>query len=87
LHGEKWPEFANSVDLFKALNTGNAYLVVDKSLLGNDNASPVKFDIWETDIRGDVTGDGKLNVSDVTALINTILGISDEKFVIIERTL
>ena len=71
--GERWIEFANSIDLFMGLNTGIAYLAVDKSLLGNDYTSPVKLDIWEAAMPGDVNGDGEVDVRAITALIDIIM--------------
>ena len=72
----EWYQFQNSIDLFMVLDAGIAYLVVDKSLLGNDYTSPVKLDLWTTVSdypRGDVNGDYKVDVEDVNAVINIIL--------------
>ena len=70
---EQWNVFANSVDLFMTLNTGQAYLAVDKSLLGDDYTSPVQLDLWSA-MPGDVNGDGTVDVTDVNILVNIILG-------------
>ncbi|MBP3739128.1 MAG: leucine-rich repeat protein, partial [Muribaculaceae bacterium] len=72
---QQWNEFQNNIDLFMKLNTGIAYLAVDKTLLGDDYTSPVQLDLWSTTttVTGDVDGDGKVDVSDVNAVINIIL--------------
>ena len=70
---EQWNLFANSVDLFMKLNLGQAYLAVDKSLLGGDYTSPVQLDLWSA-MPGDVNGDGTVDVTDVNILVNIILG-------------
>ena len=69
----QWNLFANSIDLFMTLNTGQAYLAVDKSLLGGDYTSPVQLDLWSA-VPGDVNGDGTVDVTDVNILVNIILG-------------
>ncbi len=69
----QWNVFANSVDLFMVLRTGQAYLAVDKSLLGGDYTSPVQLDLWSA-VPGDVNGDGTVDVTDVNILVNIILG-------------
>ena len=72
---DEWRQFQNSIDLFMKLNTGIAYLAVDKSLLGEDYTSPVQLDLWCTPEYpvGDVDGDTKVDVTDVNAVINIIL--------------
>ncbi|MBR1804005.1 MAG: leucine-rich repeat protein [Muribaculaceae bacterium] len=72
---QQWNEFQNNIDLFMKLNTGIAYLAVDKTLLGDDYTSPVQLDLWSTTttVTGDVDGDGKVDVTDVNAVINIIL--------------
>ena len=70
---EQWYLFANNVDLFMALNTGQAYLAVDKSLLGGDYTSPVQLDLWSA-VPGDVDGSGTVDVADVNILVNIMLG-------------
>lgn len=69
----QWNLFANSIDLFTKLNLGQAYLAVDKSLLGGDYTSPVQLDLWSA-VPGDVNGDGTVDVTDVNILVNIILG-------------
>lgn len=73
--GSEWHEFQNNIDLFMKLNTGIAYLAVDKTLLGDDYTSPVQLDLWYTPeyMVGDVDGSGIVDVDDVNALINIIL--------------
>ncbi|MBO7608608.1 MAG: BspA family leucine-rich repeat surface protein [Muribaculaceae bacterium] len=70
-----WYEFQNNIDLFMALNTGIAYLAVDKTLLGGDYTSHVLLDLWSATepVVGDVDGSGVVDVSDVNAVINIIL--------------
>ena len=70
---EQWNLFANNADLFMALNTGQAYLAVDKSLLGGDYTSPVQLDLWSA-VPGDVDGSGTVDVADVNILVNIMLG-------------
>ncbi|MBR1726155.1 MAG: dockerin type I repeat-containing protein, partial [Muribaculaceae bacterium] len=70
---ERWNVFVNSVDLFGKLNLGQAYLAVDKSLLGGDYTSPVQLDLWSA-VPGDVNGDGTVDVTDVNIIINIMLG-------------
>ncbi|MBR1476236.1 MAG: leucine-rich repeat protein [Muribaculaceae bacterium] len=70
---EQWNLFANSVDLFMKLNLGQAYLAVDKSLLGGDYTSPVQLDLWSA-MPGDVDGNGAVDVADVNILVNIMLG-------------
>ena len=70
---EQWNLFANSYDLFMTLNTGQAYLAVDKSLLGGDYTSPVQLDLWSA-MPGDVDGNGTVDVTDVNIIINIMLG-------------
>ena len=59
-----------------ALNTGIAYLAVDKSLLGDDYTSPVQLDLWSTSVgvRGDVNDSGNVDVEDMNIIINIMLG-------------
>ena len=72
---EQWNVFANSVDLFMVLRTGQAYLAVDKSLLGGDYTSPVQLDLWSTPVvLGDINGDGTVDAVDVNIAINIVLG-------------
>ena len=76
---KEWREFQNSIDLFLVLNTGVAYLAVDKALLGGDYTSPVQLDLW-SNVQyplGDVDGDFKVDISDVNAAINIILELKD----------
>ena len=62
----------SSVDI----SLGESYLCIPKSQLGSDLTSPINLDIeGGTGLKGDVNGDGKVNVSDVTALVNMILGV------------
>lgn len=70
----EWREFQNNIDLFMSLNTGIAYLAVDKTLLGGDYTSPVQLDLWSV-IPGDLTGEGIVDVEDVNAVINIILKV------------
>ena len=70
---EQWNLFANSYDFFMTLNTGQAYLAVDKSLLGGDYTSPVQLDLWSA-LPGDVDGNGTVDVADVNIVINIMLG-------------
>ena len=67
-----WYEFQNNIDLFMSINTGIAYLAVDKTLLDGDYTSHVLLDLWSTS-PGDVTGEGLVDVEDVNAAINIIL--------------
>ena len=72
---EQWNLFANSYDFFMTLNTGQAYLAVDKSLLGGDYTSPVQLDLWSTPVvLGDINGDGTVDAVDVNIAINIVLG-------------
>ena len=72
----KGVKFQNNIDLFMTLNTGIAYLAVDKTLLGNDYTSPVQLDLWSTTTltTGDVNGDTVVDIEDINAIINIILG-------------
>ena len=58
------------------ISQGESYLCIPKSQLGSDLTSPIKLDIEGGGLKGDVNGDGKVNVSDVSTLINMILGIT-----------
>ncbi len=72
----EWKEFANNIDLFMSINTGIAYLAVDKSQLGGDYTSPVQLDLWTTatGLRGDIDGNGVVDIDDLNILINIMLG-------------
>ncbi len=71
-------------NIFNSTVYNNAILYVPKGSLSSYYAAPdwMKFlNIQELDeggqtpLKGDVNGDGKVNVSDVTALVNIILGV------------
>ena len=71
VYDNKW---TSTVDLANY----SSYLCIPKSLLGNDLTSPVLLDLegsGPAGLKGDVNGDGRVNVSDVSALINMILGL------------
>ena len=54
--------------------SGYAYLKLNSSFAGN--ATTIYTNLSDSSgIQGDVNGDGKVNVSDVTALVNMILGV------------
>ena len=55
------------------LNAGYAYLKLSPTEAGN--TKEIFIDLWPK-TTGDINGDGEVNVSDVTALINKILGSS-----------
>ena len=55
------------------LSKGYAYLKVSPALAGS--TTEINIDLWAK-ATGDINGDGEVNVSDVTALINKILGSS-----------
>ena len=55
------------------LNAGYAYLKLSPTEAGN--TKEIFIDLWAK-ATGDINGDGEVNVSDVTALINKILGSS-----------
>ena len=55
------------------LNAGYAYLKLSPTEAGN--TKEIFIDLWPK-ATGDINGDGEVNVSDVTALINKILGSS-----------
>ena len=54
------------------LGRGYAYLKLTSAQAGT--TTKVTVDLWDTTIKGDVNGDGKVDTSDITALINHILG-------------
>ena len=70
--------FSNATKKFikptKSFKSGIArsYLKLSSSLAGS--TSTIYVDKWYEGLKGDVNGDGVVNVSDVTALINKILG-------------
>ncbi|MCQ2291027.1 MAG: dockerin type I repeat-containing protein, partial [Muribaculaceae bacterium] len=70
--------FSNATKKFikptKSFKSGIArsYLKLSSSLAGS--TSTIYVDQWYEGLKGDVNGDGVVNVSDVTALINKILG-------------
>ena len=71
VYDNKW---TSTVDLANY----SSYLCIPKSMLGNDLTSPVLLDLEGSEpsgLKGDVNGDGRVNVSDVSALINMILGL------------
>lgn len=74
---KEWREFKNDVNLFMAMNAGIAYLAVDKTLLDGDYTSPVQLDIWSAGVRGDLNGDGQVDVTDVSLAIDMVLGKSE----------
>ena len=55
------------------LSKGYAYLKLSPTLAGS--TTRINVDLWSK-ATGDINGDGEVNVSDVTALINKILGSS-----------
>lgn len=55
------------------MGCGNGYLEVPYNFVGT-STQDVDVDIFFNGIKGDVNGDGLVNVSDVTALVNRILG-------------
>ncbi len=55
------------------LSKGYAYLKLSPALAGS--TTRINVDLWSK-ATGDINGDGEVNVSDVTALINKILGSS-----------
>ena len=55
------------------LSKGYAYLKLSPALAGS--TTRINVDLW-SNATGDINGDGEVNVSDVTALINKILGSS-----------
>ena len=57
-----------------SLSKGLAYLKLSPALAGS--TTKINIDLWAKTITGDINGDGEVNVSDVTALINKILGSS-----------
>ena len=56
-----------------SLSKGLAYLQLSPTLAGS--TTRINVDLWSK-ATGDINGDGEVNVSDVTALINKILGSS-----------
>ena len=56
------------------LSSGYSYLSLPDSQAGN--TTRITIDLWES-VVGDINADGVVNVSDVTALINRILGTAD----------
>ena len=56
-----------------SLSKGLAYLQLSPTLAGS--TTRINIDLWAK-ATGDINGDGEVNVSDVTALINKILGSS-----------
>ena len=56
------------------LNAGYAYLKLSPTEAGS--TTKINIDLWAQTTTGDINGDGEVNVSDVTALINKILGSS-----------
>ncbi|MDO4512337.1 MAG: leucine-rich repeat protein, partial [Bacteroidales bacterium] len=52
---------------------GYAFLKIKRDSI-DESTQSVKIDLWSKGVKGDVNGDGVVNVSDVTALINKILG-------------
>ena len=56
-----------------SLSKGLAYLKLSPALAGS--TTKINIDLWAK-ATGDINGDGEINVSDVTALINKILGSS-----------
>ena len=56
-----------------SLSKGLAYLKLSPALAGS--TTKINIDLWAK-ATGDINGDGEVNVSDVTALINKILGSS-----------
>ena len=65
----------NKVTTSTAFNRGYAYLKVPTSQTGGATTIITNLSGSVTDV-GDVNGDGKVNVSDVSTLINMILGLS-----------
>ena len=57
-------------------NRGYAYLKVPTSQTGGVSTIYTNLSEGSETIPGDVNGDGKVNVSDVSTLINMILGLS-----------
>jgi hypothetical protein len=59
-----------------ALNDGDAKMYIDwvRVYQMDDDINAIVPDDWEF-LEGDVNKDGKVNVSDVTALVNMILGV------------
>lgn len=56
------------------LSSGYSYLSLPDSQV--ENTTRITIDLWES-VVGDINADGVVNVSDVTALINRILGTAD----------
>ena len=56
------------------LRAGYAYLKLSPTEAGS--TEEIYIDLWAKTTTGDINGDGEVNVSDVTALINKILGSS-----------
>ena len=54
------------------LGTGNAYLQLPSSIAGS--TTKIEVDRWPQALKGDVDANGVVNVSDITALVNKILG-------------
>ena len=54
------------------ISAGHAYLLLTSNQAGS--TTKITIDRWQQGLKGDVNGDGVVNVSDVTALINKILG-------------
>ena len=59
---------------YALLNAGYAYLKLSPTEAGS--TTKINIDLWAQTTTGDINGDGEVNVSDVTALINKILGSS-----------
>ena len=61
------------LDGTQTIYSGDAYMPL--SVNTSHSVSNITVDILNTVLRGDVNRDGKVNVSDVTALVNMILGV------------
>ena len=53
---------------------GDSFLSIPTGVIGSDTTSPVYLDLEYTGLRGDINGDGVVDVTDVSIAIDIVLG-------------